>query len=232
MHAIAEQVVSGTVTPAPGESWDVDRDLMPHVDAVWDRMAFRTPWSGERERTAVRDVLARFLAWHEAPGARTVLAVEPTVRAEVTLPDGEVVRLHGYADRLELDESGDVVVVDLKTGKYVPTAADLVEHPQLGLYQLAVDHGAAAEWAGEQARSGGAELVQLRHGTELPKVQRQGPPAAGPSGEPGEDIAMRQLEQAVRTLRDEQFAARPGKQCERCEFWALCPDKTSGSVLS
>ena len=41
--------------------------------------------------------------------------------AEVTLPDGQVVRLHGYADRLELDEDGRVVVVDLKTGKYMPT---------------------------------------------------------------------------------------------------------------
>ena len=43
------------------------------------------------------------------------------MRAEVTLPDGQVVRLHGYADRLELDEDGRVVVVDLKTSKYPPT---------------------------------------------------------------------------------------------------------------
>ncbi len=61
----------------------------------------------------------------------------------MTLPDGQVVRLHGYADRLELDEDGRVVVVDLKTGKYKPTGPEVERHSQLGLYQLAVDHGAA-----------------------------------------------------------------------------------------
>ena len=38
----------------------------------------------------------------------------------MTLPDGEQVALRGYADRLELDDDGRVVVVDLKTGKYPP----------------------------------------------------------------------------------------------------------------
>ena len=82
-----------------------------------------------------------------------MLATEPQVRAEVTLPDGQVVRLHGYADRLELDEDGRVVVVDLKTGKYPPPASRARAHPQLGLYQLAVDHGAADELAGRTGRA-------------------------------------------------------------------------------
>ena len=116
---------------------------MPLVDEVWGRMEFRTPWSRAREREAVAAALARFLAWHHRPGARTVVATERGLRAEVTLPDGQVVRLHGYADRLELDEDGRVVVVDLKTGKYQPDRPEVERHPQLGLYQLAVDHGAA-----------------------------------------------------------------------------------------
>ena len=93
---------------------------MPLVDEVWGRMEFRTPWSRAREREAVDAALARFVAWHQRPGARTVVATEPRMPAEVTLPDGQVVRLHGYADRLELDEDGRVVVVDLKTSKYAP----------------------------------------------------------------------------------------------------------------
>ncbi len=228
VHTLAEQVVSGTLSPVEGDELDVDRDLMPHVDAVWGRMEFRTPWSGARERDAVRDVLERFLTWHRRPGARTVLAVEPQMGAEVTLPGGEVVRLHGYADRLELDEDGRVVVVDLKTGKYPPTQKEVAAHPQLGLYQLAVDHGAAvASGAEPGARAGGAELVQLRHGVGLPKVQSQPPPEDG-----APRLVEQQLADAARQLREERFPARPGKQCERCEFWALCPDKASGSVLS
>ncbi len=220
VHAIAEQLARGDLDAATVE------DLMPFVDEVWGRLEFRTPWSAAREREAVRDVLARFLTWHRRPGARTVIGFEEQLTAKVSLPSGETVRLNGYADRLELDESGRIVVVDLKTGKYPPTAQEVKEHGQLGLYQLAVEHGAASELA-PGATSGGAELIQLRHpagsGNELPKVQVQAP-------EPPEIIT--QLEKAVATVRAEEFVARPGKQCDRCQFVALCPAQTSGSVLS
>jgi superfamily I DNA/RNA helicase/RecB family exonuclease len=220
VHAIAEQLARGDLDAATVE------DLMPFVDEVWGRLEFRTPWSAAREREAVREVLARFLTWHRRPGARTVIGFEEQLTAKVSLPSGETVRLNGYADRLELDESGRIVVVDLKTGKYPPTAQEVKEHGQLGLYQLAVEHGAAAALA-QDATSGGAELIQLRHpagsGSELPKVQVQAP-------EPPEII--NQLEKAVATVRAEEFVARPGKQCDRCQFVALCPAQTSGSVLS
>jgi RecB family exonuclease len=220
VHAIAERIATGDI--------DVDADLMPLVDEVWGRMEFRTPWSRARERQAVADALTRFVNWHTRPGARTVLATEPRVRAEVTLPDGQVVRLHGYADRLELDEDGRVVVVDLKTGKYAPTGPEVQRHAQLGLYQLAVDHGAADEVAGGPVRSGGAELIQLRGGGELPKVQAQAPPP----DDGGVRLVEEQLVAAVATVRGEEFVARPGPQCDRCSFTAICPDKAAGSVLS
>ena len=99
-----------------------------------------------------------------------MLATEAPFQAEVELPDGQRVVLHGYADRLELDHEGRVVVVDLKTGKDPVSGADLAVHPQLGLYQLAVEHGALdaarrARRAGPPpAESGGAELWQLAPG--------------------------------------------------------------------
>lgn len=222
VHAIAERVASGEL-----DSGDPMPELMALVDEVWGRLEFRTPWSSAREREAVEAALLRFLLWHRRPGARTVVATEPRLQAEVTLPDGQVVRLHGYADRLELDEDGRVVVVDLKTGKYAPTGPEVERHSQLGLYQLAVDHGAADELVGRPVVSGGAELVQLRLGDELPKVQHQ-PPAAGE----GPRLVEEQLAQAAAALRAEEFAARPGAHCERCTFWAVCPAKASGSVLS
>ena len=37
---------------------------------------------------------------------------------------------------------------------------------------------------------------------------------------------------AAATIRSEEFVARPGTHCERCTFWAICPDKASGTVLS
>ncbi len=217
VHALAERVAKGEI-----EATTVD-DLMPHVDEVWERMEFRTPWSRAREREAVEQVLARFLAWHQRPGARAVIGLEENVRAEVALPDGQVVMLSGFADRLELDEAGRVVVVDLKTGKYPPTDKSLPDNPQLGLYQLAVDHGAADELVGRPTTAGGAELVQLRHGDTQPKVQQQ--PPAPPQ-------IQSQVQQAVTAVRGEAFVARPGTHCDRCAFHPLCPAHASGSVLS
>lgn len=222
VHALADRLHRGEVLP------DIE-ELMTHVDEVWERMEFRTPWSSTRERAAIRDCLLRFLAWHSRPGARVVLATEQKMRATVELADGTSVTLTGEADRLELDESGKVVVVDLKTGKYGPSKAEVAEHPQLGLYQLAVEHGAVADLDGvpEGAGAGGAELIQLRLGKDLPRIDSQGEPTA----------IHEQLGQAVAAVRAEEFAARPSASpqnghCRYCSFQAICPAFATGSVLS
>jgi RecB family exonuclease len=212
---------------------------MVHVDRVWAEIPFRTPWSGERERAEARAALERFLARHRRPGARTLLATEQPLRAEVRLPDGSSVVVDGRADRLELDDEGRVVVVDLKTGKYPPSGKDLPEHPQLGLYQLAVQHGAVddllpAEAVRDAATGsgvpGGAELWQLRHQAygKL-KVQPQAPQEPD---DDGQRPVERQLADAVAVVRDESFPTRPGDHCKRCDFATMCPAQVSGTVLT
>lgn len=206
------------------------------VDTVWDRMDWRTPWTASRERAAIQEVLGRFLRWHHAPGARTVVAKEAQLDVVVTLDPtvpgepGTTVRLYGYADRIELDEAGRVIVVDLKTGKYAPTDTDLPANAQLGLYQLAVSAGAVEQWA-PGAGCGGAELVQLRKDAArspgVPKVQRQEPPD---DSEPAP--VVEQIRVAAQMLRSERLIARDGTHCQFCEFQATCPVKSSGSVLS
>ena len=230
VHLIAEQIADGTLTAAPG---DVE-DLMQHVDRVWAQIAFRTPWSGQREREAVREVLGRFLAHHHRPGARTTTGIEQAFRVQVELPDGEQVVLRGFADRLELDEQGRVWVVDLKTSKYPPTDKSLAEDPQLGVYQLAAARGGFAEGAGQEAGSpvevGGAELWQLRRSVRGQlKVQVQQPQEPD---EHGVTAVERQLMEAARIVRTEDFVARPDAHCDHCQFATLCPAQTSGTVLS
>jgi superfamily I DNA/RNA helicase/RecB family exonuclease len=224
VHAIADRVAKGELGAGPGAV----EELMVLVDDVWDQLGFRTPWSRGREYDEVRKALTRFVTWHSRPGARTVLATEKDIRAEVTLPDGQAVVLRGYADRLEIDDDGRVVVVDLKTGKYPPSRIE--ENPQLGLYQHAVDHGAVDDLV-EGATSGGAELWQLRKETrgEL-KVQEQRPQLPD---EEGVRPVERQLMQAAAALRLEEFPARPERsRCDRCQFATFCPAQVAGSVLS
>ena len=224
VHELADRISRGEL---PADTAAID-DLMQQVDGVWGQIPFRTPWSAAREREEVRRALARFITWHNRADARGVLATEQKFQAEVTLPDDQVVTLHGFADRLELDADGSVVVVDLKTGKYAPSTAEIKNHPQLGLYQLAVDHGAVAELAGA-ATSGGAELWQLRQDSRTGlKVQEQAPQQPGANGR---TVVEDQLLDAVGAIRAESFEARPGSHCERCAFARMCPTQVSGTVL-
>ncbi|MDX6325382.1 MAG: hypothetical protein QOK15_1736 [Nocardioidaceae bacterium] len=224
VHALADRVAKGDFAD------DVtDEELMLHVDKVWAQMTFRTPWSAAKERAEVQAALRRFLDWHRS-NQRAVLGTETPLEAELDL-DGQLVRLRGFADRLEVDAEDRVVVVDFKTSKYPPPEKDLPENPQLGLYQLAVAQGAVDELLGRPAEPGGAELVQLRRkeaqGTA--RVQRQAPQEPDQEGlRPVE----RQLAEAVRRIRAEDFPARVGPHCTHCAFTALCPHETSGTVLS
>jgi superfamily I DNA/RNA helicase/RecB family exonuclease len=226
VHAIADRIARGDLDATP----ETVGALMEHVDRVWDQLAFRTPWSRRREREEIERALTRFVRYHHRAGARTVLATEQELTAEVTLPGGASVRLHGYADRLEIDDEGRVVVIDLKTGKYPPAEKEIAENPQLGLYQYAVAAGAVDHLLDAPAEPGGAELWQLRK-----EVRGQLKVQAQPPQEPDDSGMLpveRQLTEAVALVREERFEARPGKACERCSFTAMCPAKNAGTVLS
>ena len=227
VHALADRISRGDLGGSP-DTGEVVEELMAHIDRVWEEIPFRTPWSASHEREEARAALTRFLAWHRRPGARTVLSTEQEVRAAVVLPDGSEVSLHGYADRLEIDDEGRVVVIDLKTTKYPPQDGDIATNAQLGLYQLAVEQGAVDHLLDLPGVPGGAELWQLRKESRgLLKVQRQDPLEPGP-GRPVEE----QLGEAAAIIRGEVFPTRPGQQCERCDFRSMCPAQISHTVLS
>ena len=228
VHALADRLTKGELGPDTTEE-----QLMALADRVWGEVSFATPWSSAKQRAELERALRRLLAWHRGD-EREPLASEVPLRADLRLgedPDSEVVRLHGYADRLDVDADGRVVVVDFKTTKKAPTTAELSEHVQLALYQLAVDQGAADGLLGRPGRSGGAELVQLRQDGPSPeaKVQRQEPPEPGPDGRTPVEVTIGEV---VQRIRAEDFPARLGDQCKHCTFVTLCPHENSGTVLS
>jgi RecB family exonuclease len=226
VHALAQRVATGDLAAGPD---GVDL-LMSHVDEVWDRLDFRTPWSKAREHERVRAALARFLQWHHA-NRRTVIGTETPFETVVGLPDGEQVRVTGYADRLELDADGKVVVVDLKTGRRAPSGKAVEGHVQLGLYQYAVDHGAVDGLVHGPAEAGGAELVQLGilDGGPDAVVQRQ--PVQAEDG-PQRELLRSQLERTAGLLRAETFPAVAGQHCRDCSFVPICPIKSAGAVTA
>jgi len=221
IHALAADVVRGGTSDDPAE-------LMSRLDTIWPQLSFAAPWVSVRERAEAQKAIGRFVTWHRSRTARTLAAEH---RFEVTVPiGGDAVVLRGSMDRVEVEADDLVRVVDYKTGKNPPKATTLSTHPQLGVYQLAVEHGGVPDVPG--ARSGGAELVHLRLDDSaktpgVPKVQPQSPPASGE-----ELAAFAQLEQAVRVLRDERFDATPGPEvCGYCDFKAVCPAQPEGRTI-
>lgn len=218
VHVLADEVARGEL-PADGPV------LEAAIDSVWDELAFDARWQSAQQRTEASAAVRRFLAWHAASAARgrTLVASEQQFRVEVPTPEGPVV-LRGSADRLELDTEGQLHVVDFKTGKGLPSKADLLENPQLGAYQRAVLASAFAEVAPD-APPGGAELVQLRHDDSgMPKVQQQ--PALSPAEEPSWVDAL--ITSAAQAIRAEEFAPTPGEQCSRCVHRRSCPAQPEG----
>ena len=210
VHAIAAEVVRAGLEP------DV-HELASHLDAVWSELGL-TPWVSEREHAEAVAALERFVLWHRS-NKREVLAAEHEfdVIADV---DGRAVRLRGSMDRVERSADG-VHVVDFKTSKHAIKLDDAEEHAQLGLYQAAVEAGAAEDIAlGEPPA--GAELVYLRLGAKSPTVRKQ---AAGTV------VAFEQLREAVRAIGDEDFAATVGDACGYCAFQRICPAQEAGASV-
>ncbi|MFE9170403.1 ATP-dependent helicase [Streptomyces kebangsaanensis] len=221
VHVLADEVASGR-TPADLAV------LMERLETVWNAIAFDAPWKSEQEKENARMALERFLKWHVLERAgRTPVAGEHDF--DVTLATGDYqVRVRGSMDRVEADAEGRAYVVDFKTGKQAPTAAEVARHPQLAVYQLAVREGAVDEiFDGARPEPGGAELVQLRQGAAkrdggdgLPKVQTQEPLEGEWVGE--------LLATAAGKVLDERFTPTAGQHCAHCAFRASCSARPEG----
>ncbi|MEV7981966.1 ATP-dependent DNA helicase [Streptomyces sp. NPDC086519] len=221
VHVLADEVASGR-TPADLAV------LMERLDSVWNALAFDAPWKSAQEKDNARVALERFLKWHVLDRtARTPVASEQDF--DVTLGAGDYeVRIRGQMDRVEADGEGRAYVVDFKTGKQAPSAAEVARHPQLAVYQLAVREGAVDEaFDGVRPEPGGAELVHLRQGAAqrdggetLPRVQAQEPLEGEWVGE--------LLATAAGKVLDERFAPTTGQHCTHCAFRASCSARPEG----
>ncbi len=200
-----------------------ERAVADRIDEIWHHLDFGSAWYSAKQRALAERMVRRFLDWHAA-NPRNLVAVEQALKVRV----GQV-EITGRVDRLESDDQGRAVVVDLKTGGSAPREDELGRHPQLGVYQLAVLLGAFERFG--LAEPGGAELVQVGKAagvTLRAKVQRQG--ALAEDDEPG--WAKDLVETVAAGMAGPVFQARVNPGCRTCPVASCCPVNPEGEQVT
>ncbi len=190
-------------------------EILRRMDQIWSDLDFGGPWYAEKQRERAEEMLRRFLGWQKE-NPRELVATEEGFRVEVD--DIEIV---GRVDRLERDDQGRGVVVDIKTGTAVPDR-EIGRHPQLGVYQLAVLMSAFEHYG--LTDSGGAALVQIGDGRRSAKEQAQ--PALAEDPDP--DWAKRLVREVASGMAGARFRATAGPSCRHCSVRASCPAQSEG----
>jgi superfamily I DNA/RNA helicase/RecB family exonuclease len=212
IHAAAVLAAEGT-----GEAGIEER-----IDDIWHHLDFGSAWYNDKQRELARRMVARFLAWHRG-NPRQLIAVEQALKVRI----GQV-EITGRVDRLERDERGGGVIVDLKTGSSRPPDPELDRNPQLGVYQLAVLLGAFEQFG--LVEPGGAELVQVGKAGLKAEVKVQRQRALGDDPEPG--WAARLVETVAAGMTGPVFGATVNPGCRVCPVRTCCPVHPDGAQVT
>jgi len=199
-----------------------EQQVADRIDEIWHHLDFGSAWYSAKQRSLAERMVRKFLDWHAA-NPRALVAVEQALKVRI----GQV-EITGRVDRLEADDRGRAVVVDLKTGASAPREEELGRHPQLGVYQLAVLLGAFEHFG--LSEPGGAELVQVGKAglTARAKVQRQDALADDP--EPG--WAKDLVETVAAGMAGPFFTARVNPGCRTCPVASCCPVNPEGEQVT
>ena len=197
-----------------------DGDVAKRVDELWQHLDFGSSWYSARQRALAERMVTKFLDWHRR-NPRELIAVEHKLR--VSLGD---ITITGQVDRLERDEDGTAIVVDLKTGTR-PSDGDLDRNPQLGVYQLAVLLGAFEQLG--LTEPGGAELVHVGKAALKASVRVQAQRSL--RDDPDPDWARQLVETVAEGMTGPVFTATANPGCRVCPVASCCPvDERGGQV--
>ena len=211
IHAAAALAAEGTD----------DGEVAKRIDELWQHLDFGSSWYSARQRAQAEAMVTKFLDWHRG-NPRELVAVEQQLRVSM----GEIT-ITGQVDRLERDEEGAAIVVDLKTGTSRPSDADLDRNPQLGVYQLAVLLGAFEQFG--LAEPGGAELVQVGKAGLKASVRVQA--QRGLRSDPDPEWARELVETVAAGMAGPVFRATANPGCRVCPVASSCPvDERGGQV--
>lgn len=213
IHSIAEQYPDAS-----------QEQLIVALHHRWDELEMPNNWVGSTERERAERMLGRLAGYYQsvAEAGRTLVGLEQGISADLEprSPGEHPVRISGSIDRVEADEHGRPYVVDLKTGKVIPTAVEAQNHAQLATYQAAILAGALdLPGVSDPSTPAGAALVAVGTDSAKATVRAQAPI------DPEENWAADMVAEAADLMSRADFVAKheQGGGTVRCTLPGACP---------
>jgi putative RecB family exonuclease len=209
VHAVLERLFDhprGERTP------EVAHDL---VQPQWERLLADEPelstlFAGPDDRDAwLRDAVTILDRYFALEDPRRLEPADRELYVEAMLDSG--LRLRGYIDRLDVAPTGEIRVVDYKTGKAPPPDFEARALFQMKFYALVL-------W---RARGTIPRLLQLMYLGDG-QVVRYAPDEADLRATERKVKALWEAIERARTTGD--WRPRPGRLCDWCAHQALCPE--------
>lgn len=229
--AVTRGTLAHAYLEALGRGVDPEYARLLTVDAF--RAILDEPeWKVKSEVEGFTTILDRTRTWLEnSRSAFTQLGVETDVDVNI-IDDVSIV---GRLDRLEIEKSGAVHIVDLKTAKSAVSKQAAEDNLQLMAYQLALSRGILTEHgtvatAGpddEPLTVGGGVLVYPASSNKSIPIRQQAPKSAEALAEFAETLPG-----LVEDMRGPQLTARICDSCRHCRIKPICPIQPEGKSVT
>ena len=112
-----------------------EKALWDGVESKWHTLEFEATWLEKKEHRKAKAMVTRLAKYLQERDEAGFEVIGKEVDFKFT---HEGAYVSGTVDRIERDSNGNVLIVDLKTGGKIK-ANEVLNHPQLGLYQLAFE---------------------------------------------------------------------------------------------
>ena len=209
VHAVLERLFDH---PSAERTQEVAHEL---VQPEWERLLAAEPelgtlFAGPDDQDAwLRDAVTILDRYFTLEDPRRLEPADRELYVEAMLDSG--LRLRGYIDRLDVARTGEIRVVDYKTGKAPPPDFEARALFQMKFYALVL-------W---RARGTIPRLLQLMYLGDG-QVVRYAPDEADLRATERKVKALWEAIERARTAGD--WRPRPGRLCEWCAHQALCPE--------
>lgn len=178
------------------------REIIAHYDENWVSKGYMNIDEESRYKELGKSILISY--WDKMDGVfKPALEVEKKFSYPLDGFDG--VTLTGIVDRVDLNEAGDLVLTDYKTGKWIPSSVAGMDTLQLSIYAIAL----SSLWGKKVAKVSNLYLREHKEVAFIPDDEKI-------------SAAMDDITRAVNGIRNKEFDLKVNKFCNWCDYKSRC----------